>query len=62
MAALALGHHIARTALTPAALGGHAQFKLDFVKAHARTNVASDFTVRDPAADTDDHGSQWWIK
>jgi hypothetical protein len=62
VAALALGHHIACAAFALAALGGHAQFKLDFVKAHARTNVASDFTVRDPAADTDDHGSQWWIK
>jgi hypothetical protein len=59
MAALALGHHITRTALTPAALGGHAQFELDFVKAHARTGVAGDFAVRDPAADADDHGSPW---
>ena len=42
MTALALGHHIARTAFTPAALGGHAQFELDFVKAHARTGVAGD--------------------
>ena len=51
MTALALGHHITRTALTPAALGGHAQFELDFVKAHVRTGVVGNFAVRDPAAD-----------
>ena len=56
---MALGHHIACAAFALAALGGHAQFKLDFVKAHARTGVAGDFAVRDPAADTDDHGSGW---
>jgi hypothetical protein len=38
-------------------LGGHAEFDLDLVKTHACAGVASYFTVRDAAADTDDHGS-----
>lgn len=53
---VALGNDIPRASFALAALGGHAEFELDFVKAHARTRVARDFTVRDSAANTDDHG------
>jgi hypothetical protein len=52
----ALGNDIARTSFALAALGGHAEFELDFVKAHPGTRVARDFSVRDPTAYTDDHG------
>lgn len=53
---MALGHHVARTALAAAALGTHAQFKLDFVKAHAGPGMAGNFAVGDSAADTNNHG------
>ena len=52
----ALRDDIARAAFAAPALSGNAQFKLNFVKAHARMRVACNFTVRDPAAYTDDHG------
>jgi hypothetical protein len=45
-------------------LGGNAQFELDFVKAQTRTRVAGDFSVRNSAAYTDDHGgklSSWLL-
>lgn len=54
---MALGHHVAGAAFTAAALGGHTQLELDLVKTHAGTGVAGDFTVRNSAADTNDHGS-----
>ena len=52
----ALRHHISCATFTLTALGGDAKLKLDFVKTHASAGVACDFTVRDSAADTDDHG------
>jgi hypothetical protein len=59
----ALGHHVTGTAFAAAALGRHTEFELDLVKAHAGTGVTGDFTVRDSAADTDDHddGFCWLI-
>ena len=58
----ALRENFAGTAFTLAALGGNAQFKLDVVKPHARTCVASNFTVRNPVTDTNDHGDrQSWL-
>jgi hypothetical protein len=60
-----LRHHIPGAAFATAALGGYAQFELDFVKAHAGTRVAGNFTVGNPAADTDDHGGRqfgWLLK
>ena len=39
------------------ALRRYAQFKLDFVKAHASTGVAGNVAVRDAAADADNHGN-----
>jgi hypothetical protein len=53
----ALGNHLTGAAFAAATLGGHAEFDLDLVKTHACAGVASYFTVRDAAADTDDHGS-----
>lgn len=55
---MALGNHIACAAFAPAALGGNAQFKLDFVKTHAGTDVAGDFSVGNAAADTNNHGNK----
>ena len=52
----ALGDHISGAAFAAAALGGDTEFELDLVEAHACTGVADDVTVRDAAADTDDHG------
>ena len=53
---VALGNDIPRASFALAALGGHAEFELDFVKAHAGARMASDFAVRDSTAYTDDHG------
>jgi len=52
----ALVDHITGAAFAAAALGGNAEFELDLVEAHACAGVADDVTVRDAAADTDDHG------
>ena len=58
----ALCDDIARAAFAATALRGNTQFKLNFVKAHARMRVACNFTVRNPAAYTDDHGCrQLWL-
>jgi len=56
MTGTALGDDIACAAFAAPALCGNAQFKLDFVKAHPRMRVACYFSVRNPAAYTDDHG------
>jgi hypothetical protein len=53
---VALGNDIARASFALTTLGRNAQFELDFVKAHPGARMASDFTVRDATADTDDHG------
>ena len=53
---VALGNDIPRASFALAALGGHAEFELDFVKAHPGARMASDFAVRDSTAHTDDHG------
>lgn len=55
---MALGDDVARTAFAAAALRGHAQFKLDFIKTHASAGMAGDVSVGDTAADTNNHGSQ----
>jgi hypothetical protein len=52
----ALGDHITGAAFAAAALGRNAKFELNLVKAHACAGMANYFTVRDAAADTDDHG------
>lgn len=56
VAGAALSHNIAGTAFAAPTLHGDSQFELDFVKAHTRMRVACYFSVRDPAAYTDDHG------
>ena len=56
MQGIALRDQIAGTALASAALGGHAEFHLDFVKAHSGARITSDFAVRDPATYTNNHG------
>ena len=55
---IALGNDIPRTSFALAALGGHAKFELDFVKAHSGARMASDFAVRNSTAHTDDHGEE----
>ena len=60
----ALRHHIAGAAFAATTLGGNAQFELDFVKAQTRPGVAGNFSVRNSAAYTDDHGgklSSWLL-
>lgn len=58
----ALHDHISGAAFAASALGGDSERKLDFVKAHSRMRVACDFTIRNPAANTDNHGSrQLWL-
>jgi hypothetical protein len=52
----ALGDHVARTPLTPPALGGHTQLELDIVEAHACTHMAGDFPVRNSVTHTNNHG------
>lgn len=62
VAGAALGYHVTRAAFTLPALHGNSQFKLDFVEAHPRVRVACYFSVRNPAAYTDDHGCrQLWL-
>jgi hypothetical protein len=55
-AGAALRHHITGAAFTLAALGGHAEFELDLVKAQARAGMTGDFAVGDSAADANNHG------
>lgn len=55
---MALGDDVAGTAFALATLRGHSQFKLDFIEPHTRAGMASDVTVGDTAADTNDHGNQ----
>jgi hypothetical protein len=50
-----LRHHVTGAALAASALGGYAQLKLDLVEAHASACMAGNLTVRNPAANTDDH-------
>jgi len=52
----ALRDDIPRAALALTALGGHAEFELNFVESHAGADVACDFSVGDPATDANDHG------
>lgn len=52
----ALSDYVTGAAFAAAALGGDTELELDFVKAHACAGVADDVTVRDAAADTNDHG------
>jgi hypothetical protein len=41
---------------------GHAEFELNLVERHARMCVACDFAVRNPAANTNNHGlKQMWL-
>ncbi|BEU97127.1 hypothetical protein ACDW_28320 [Acidovorax sp. DW039] len=58
MGAAALRHDIAGAAFAAAALGGDAQFELDFVKAQTRPGVAGNLSVRNSAAYADDHGGK----
>ena len=61
---VALAHQLSRTTFAVAALGGNAQLELDFVKAQTRPGVAGNFSVRNSAAYTDDHGgklSSWLL-
>jgi hypothetical protein len=55
----ALRHHVTGAAFALAALGGHAEFELDLVKAQARTGMTGDFAVGDSAADANNHGWAW---
>ena len=54
----ALRHHVTGAAFAATALGGYAQFELDFIEAHASTRMAGNLSVGNPAANTDDHGEQ----
>ena len=51
----ALRHHVTGAALAATALGGNAQFELDLVEAHASAGMAGNLSVRNPAANTDNH-------
>jgi len=54
---MALCYQFTRTVLAAPAPGGNTQFKLDLIKAHTRLRMASDFAVRNPVANADNHGS-----
>ena len=53
--AAALIDHVPGASFALSALRRDAQFKLNFVKAHACTGVAGNVAVRDAAADADNH-------
>jgi len=55
-ATTALRDQRASTRLTLAALGGHAEFELDVVKAHARACTTGDAVFADAVADANNHG------
>ena len=54
-------HHVSSAAFALATLGRNAKFKLDFVKAHACTNVTGNFAVRNTVTNADDHGWACWL-
>jgi len=54
----ALGHHVTRTTLAAAALGGHAEFELNLVESHAGTRMPRDLAIGNSATHADDHGGQ----
>ena len=53
---MALGHHVAGTAFAATALQSNPQFELDFIERHACMRMACNLSVRDPTANTNDHG------
>ena len=55
-AGAALRHHVTRTTFALPALGSDTQLELDFVKTHPCAGMAGNVTVRDSAADANDHG------
>jgi hypothetical protein len=55
-AGAALRHHVTGATFALTALGGYAKLELDFVKTHAGMGMTGNFTVRNSAADTDNHG------
>jgi hypothetical protein len=58
-AGAALRHYVTGAAFALAALGRHAEFELDLVKAQARAGMTGDFAVGDSAADANNHGWAW---
>ena len=58
MRCAALRDDVARATFTLTTLGGHAEFKLHFIEGHASARMACDFTIRDSAANANDHGSE----
>lgn len=54
----ALRNDIARTTFTLTTLSGHAEFELHFIESHAGARMACDFTIRDSAANANDHGGE----
>ena len=53
----ALFDHIAGAAFAATALQSNTQFKLDFIKRHACMRMACNLSIRDPTANTNDHGA-----
>lgn len=58
MRRVALRDNIAGTTFTLTTLSGHTEFELHFIECHARARMACDFTIRDSAANANDHGSE----
>ena len=54
---VALGNHVAGAAFAATALQSNTQFKLDFIKRHACMRMACNLSIRDPTANTNDHGA-----
>ena len=53
---VALGYHVAGAIFTAAALRGHTELELDFVKPQSGARVACNLTVRDTSTNTNNHG------
>ncbi len=58
MQSVALRDDIASAPFTLTALGGDAEFELHFVERHSRTRIACNVTVRNSAANANDHGGE----
>ena len=52
----ALRYNVAGAAFAAATLSGHTEFELNFIERHSGTRMTRDIPIRNPTANTNDHG------